>query len=256
MKTRMIVATIALSVGVLLILGTCVTAKIEPALPDVAGETWDYVILGSSIGAWWAKYYGELIESDLGVKLIYHDYWASAQRVSGLLENIRNNERLREDIKKAEVITIGVGRGDMFFLIDPFSVGGFAADRKRIAEELDTFGETYNSMLTELLSLTSPTDTIIRTMDFYYPYVAKDQEKGIYKKKKSDWQKFNNCIIQTARKHGIPVAKVFQAFNGPHGNDDPAEKGYLDSDGKHSSEEGMKVIAEEFRKLGYEYASP
>ena len=56
MKTRKIVATIALSAGVLLILGTCVTPKIEPALPDVAGETWDYVILGSSIGTWWAEY--------------------------------------------------------------------------------------------------------------------------------------------------------------------------------------------------------
>jgi lysophospholipase L1-like esterase len=111
-------------------------------------------------------------------------------------------------------------------------------------------------MLTELLSLTSPTDTIIRTMDFYYPYVVKDQERGIYDQTKRYWQEFNKCIIQVSRNHGVPVANVFEAFHGSSGNEDPGERGYLAWDGKHSSEEGMKVIAEEFRKLGYGYAAP
>ncbi|HEC62206.1 MAG TPA: SGNH/GDSL hydrolase family protein [bacterium] len=253
MKTRTMVVAIALSVGVLLFLGSCATT--ETPLPDVAGETWDYVILGSSVGTWWAEYYGDSIESDLGVKLFYLSHYVGAQPVSGLLKNIRNDERLRGNIKKAEVITIGVGIADMNYAIGMYGAGG-RNDRRRLKEELDTFRETYDSMLTELLSLTSPTDTIIRVMDFYYPNVGRDQEKGIYNQIKSSWQKFNKCIIQAARKRGIPVAKVFQAFHGPHGNDDPAEKGYLDKDGLHSSEEGKKIIAAEFQKLGYEYASP
>ncbi len=81
MKTRKTVLVIALSVGVLLFLGTCVTTKTEAPLPDVAGETWDYVILGSSIGTWWAEYYGDLIESDLGVKLNYRIYYTPNQSV-------------------------------------------------------------------------------------------------------------------------------------------------------------------------------
>ena len=178
-----------------------------------------------------------------------------AQPVSGLLENIRNDERLREDIKNAEIITIGVGCSDMFNEILLYIAHGLN-DQSRPSEELDKFRESYESMLTELLSLTSPTDTIIRTMDFYYPYVGRDQQQGIYDQTKRYWQEFNKCIIQIARNHGVPVANVFEAFHGPQGNDDPAEKGYLAWDGKHPSEEGMKVIAEEFRKLGYEYASP
>jgi lysophospholipase L1-like esterase len=253
MKTIKIILAIALFIGVLIFLGTCATIKTP--LPDVTGETWDYIILGSSIGTWWAQYYGDLVESDLGVKLIYRSYYESHQSVFGLLKNIRNDERLRGDIQKAEVITIGVGSADMFYAVTNFGAGG-QNDQTRLKEEVNTFRETYETMLTELLSLTSPTDTIIRVMDFYYPYVGRDQEKGIYNQTKRSWQRFNKCIIQAARKHGIPVAQVFQAFHGSHGNDDPAEKGYLDPDGKHSSEAGMKVIAEEFRKLGYGYASP
>ena len=93
-------------------------------------------------------------------------------------------------------------------------------------------------------------------MDFYYPYVGRDREKGIYDQTKRYWQEFNESIVEVARKHGIPVAKVFQAFHGSDGTDDPVKKNYLDQDGRHSSEEGMRVIAAEFQKLGYEYAAP
>jgi lysophospholipase L1-like esterase len=257
MKTGKIILAIALFIAILLFLGTCVTT--ETPLPDVAGETWDYVILGSSIGTWWTPFYSTSLRNDLGVKLSNHTYFVPYQSAYGLLENIRNNEGLREDIRQAEVITIGVGSGDMLDAITKFGAG-CQNDGTRLTEELNRFRETYVSMLTELLSLTSPTDTLIRTMDFYYPYVGRDQEKGTYNENKRYWQEFNKCIIQASQNCGIPVAKVFEAFNGPHGNDDPAKKGYLagagTGNGLHSSQEGMKVIAEEFRKLGYGYASP
>jgi lysophospholipase L1-like esterase len=255
MKTVKIVFVIVFILGVLLFFGTCVTTKTETPLPDVAGETWDYVILGSSIGTWWAEYYGDLIESDLGVKLIYHDYYVSAQPVSGLLENIRNDERLREDIKKAEVITIGIGFADMYIdAIRGYTFGSY--DRQEMEQKVKAFRETYDSMLDEVLSLASPSDTIIRVMDFYYPDVGKDQEEGIYKQNKRYWLKFNKCIIKSARERNIPVANVFTAYNGLDGNEDPVEKGYIADDRLHPSEDGMDVIAEEFRKLGYGYASP
>jgi lysophospholipase L1-like esterase len=254
MKTRKIVLAIALCVGVMIFLGTCTTTR--SPLPEVAVETWDYVILGSSTGTYWAEYYGALVESDLGVKLIYHNYFVSGQRLWELLRDIRIDETLRGDIKKAELITLGVGAGDMCYYIAEYIAGGLN-DQNRVGEELDKFRETYDTILTELLSVTSTADTIIRTMDFYYPpYIRRDQEKGTYNQTMRYWQEFNRCIIEVARKHGIPVAKVFQTFHGPDGNDDPTEKNYIHKDGDHPSEEGMKVIAEEFRKLGYGYASP
>jgi hypothetical protein len=202
MKTGKITSAFALSLGVLLFLGTCVTT--ETPRPDVAGEIWDYVILGSSIGTWWAGYYGDLIESDLGVKLFYRRYYRAGQPVSSLLKNIRNDERLRGDIQKADVITIGIGYTDMDYLVSTYGAGGLVADdRRRLKEGLDTFRETYDSMLTELLSLTSPTDTIIRTMDFYYPYVGKDQEKGLDKQNNRHWQSLKDWDMNMLHRNPI-----------------------------------------------------
>ncbi len=81
----------------------------------------------------------------MGVKLIYHNYYVGSQPVSGLLENIRNDERLRGDIKKAEVITIGVGCADMYIDISIFGAGR-ESDQSMAKEEVNTFRETYNSM--------------------------------------------------------------------------------------------------------------
>ncbi len=252
MNTRHTMCIIAVIVVVLLSFESCVTT--ETALPNVAGETWDYVVLGSSIGTWWARYYGDLMESDLGVEIVYHDYYVGSQLVSNLLHNVINNERLREDIRNAEVITIGVGSGDMFPAIWRHSDLG-QNDRLQLKQTVEVFRETYNSMLSEVVSLAPPTDTIIRIMDFYFPYVGRYKEKGIYSSTKQYWMKFNECIIQAGQRHSIPVARVFEAFNGPVGYDDPGEKGYLAFDEKHSSEKGMKLIAEKFRNLGYQHAS-
>lgn len=229
----------------------CATSR--NALPDVSGQTWDYVVLGSSIGTWWSEYYGEMIESDLGVELVYHDYYRGQQKISSLLQMVTENEQLREDIGNAEVITIGVGFADFVDAIVYDAVGG-AYDPQKLDQAVEEFRDNFDAMLSEVVALASPTDTTIRIMDFYFPYVDVfgESEKG--SEALQYWTRFNECIREAGDQHSIPVANVFEAFNGPQGNNDPAEQGYL-IDARHSSEEGMKVIAEEFRKLGYERAS-
>ncbi len=223
---------------------------ILPIQSTKAEVTWDYVILGSSIGTWeWPEYYGEYIENDLGVNVKLHNYSVNFQSVSGLLNYLRNNEKLRDDIRNAEVITIGVGFRDMQLAIPIYGAGG-KNQPQQIEMGLKTFREAYDAMLTEILSLRSP-DTIIRVMDFYCPYVQNHKDLGIYENTKRYWMKFNKCITQVAKKHNIPVAQVFQEMNGPHGDYDPNEKSYLHRDGKHLNDEGYKVVAKLFRELGY-----
>jgi len=250
MKCRM---SLILALILSLLLIGCASQQVT-MLPDVRGETWDYVVLGSSIGTWWARCYGELMKSDLGVKIVYHDYYVASQWVSALLHNVKTKERLREDIRNAEVITIGVGSADMFPAIqDHFALE--LIDQRELDETVEEFRETYNSLLSEVVSIASPTDTYIRIMNIYFPFVGRYKEEGKYSSVKQYWMKFNECIRQAGRRHSIPVAHVFEAFNGPRGGDDPADKGYIDYDGRHSSEKGMKLIAEEFHKLGYQHAS-
>jgi lysophospholipase L1-like esterase len=109
--------------------------------------------------------------------------------------------------------------------------------------------------LDEVLKLTSSSDTIIQVMDYYFPFVAQYKEQGIYGSTKGYWKNFNESITQSAQTREIPAARVFQAFNGRNGEEDPVAKGYIDYDGLHPSEQGYELIAAEFRKLGYQYAS-
>ena len=84
----------------------------------------------------------------------------------------------------------------------------------------------------------------------------KGEEWGKYDAYKSCWETINETIHQTAEEHNIPVAEVYTVFNGPTHDEDPMGKGYLRPDGEHPSETGAKVIAEAFRKLGYDPIIP
>ena len=239
MKTRMFI------VALIVIAFITILFPISPIRSAKKEKTWDYVILGCGKGTWgWTEYYGDYIETDLGVTIVRHDYIWPGLWASMLLENLQNKEELRDDIINAEVITIGVGFFDMYnaTLYSPHLIN----------EKLKTFRETYDAILSEILSLNNSTDTIIRVMDFYCPYVQYHKELGIYEDTKRYWMEFNKCIVEVAEKHSIPVAQVFQAMNGVHGDDDPNEKGYLASDGQYLSDEGYQVVAKLVRELGYE----
>ena len=239
MKTRMTI------IPLIVIAFITILFPISPIRSAKKEKTWDYVILGCAQCTWgWTEYYGDYIETDLGVTIVRHDYMWPSQLASMLLENLQNKEELRDDIINAEVITIGVGFYDMYHatLYSPHLIN----------EKLKTFRETYDAILSEILSLNNSTDTIIRVMDFYCPYLRLYTDRGIYEDTKRYWMEFNKCIAEVAEKHGILVAQVFQAMNGVHGDDDPNEKGYLASDGIFLSDEGYQVVAKLFRELGYE----
>lgn len=74
---------------------------------------------------------------------------------------------------------------------------------------------------------------------------------GKYEEYKRCWEAMSVTIHQVAAGKKIPVAEVYAAFNGPNHDEDPKDKGYIQSDGEHPSEAGAQVIAEAFRKLGY-----
>ncbi len=234
-----------------LLLSACATSQPADgaALPNVAGQTWDYVVLGSSIGTWWHEEYGKLVESDLGVRISYHYYFVANQVVVGLLRNVTDIERLRNDIKGAELITIGIGHSDMSNAILIYGADG-QNDSRRMAEEAKGFRKNLDAVLREVVSLAQPT-AVIRLMDFYYPWVQEHKRKDIWSTTKIGVLAFNDCIVQAGRRYGIPTARVFRAFHGPSGDEDPAEQGYLAYDGRHPSDKGKAAIAEEFRKLGY-----
>ena len=226
-----------------------VAAQTTRSLADP--PTWDYVVLGNSIGTLWFEHYGAMIESDQSVKVIYHNHYVPRQKASALLANVTSEPDLQNEIADAEIITIGIGFPDMRWAITMWGSERRNPDSEGMNEAIREFCLAYDNLLAEVISLADPT-VIIQIMDVYFPYVRSHKDRGIYESTKQDWARFNECITAAGRRHMVSVAQVHEAFNGALGDDDPAEKGYLDFDGKHSSEEGMQVIAEQFRSLGYE----
>jgi len=224
------------------------TPTISRAPMPQPGAEWDYVVLGDSRTWGFPDYYAAHIEADLGVKVTVH-YWSRDGQMSGsLLLLLRNNQELRSDISEAEVVTFfgNAGRG---------YCGGIDTE-DCFGQTLTDFRANLDAIIAEILSLRSTSDTIIRTMDWFHPCVKENKEDGIFEECKRCIEALNEQIVQAASEHNIPVVRTHPVFNGPDGDEDAREKGYVQADGLHHNEAGRVLIADLHRELGYEYAGP
>jgi len=252
--------------ALVLLAGACSPPGTPAATPTEATPTWDYIALGDSWAAGYGVggrsyvvYYAEHMEADLGVKVTVHNWGRGGLSSDGLLAMLRNNQELRNAISEAEVVTFEIGGNDMTGPLHLYRVGscGGADNLDCCREGLTSFRANFDAIIAEILSLRSTTDTIIRTMEYGYPWVNRDKELGIYEDLKPCWvEVFSEHIVQAASEHNIPVVDVYLAFNGPNGDEDPVDKGYIGADGEHPSEAGQRLIAELHRELGYEPLGP
>lgn len=241
--------------ALVLLAGACSPPGTPAATPTEATPTWDYVALGHGIpggvgvgGRSYVVYYAEHMEADLGVKVTLHRWTRGGQTSGGLLHALRNDEELRSDISEAEVVTFFTWPGP-----------GYCAgvDREDCFEEpLPTFRANLDAIIAEILSLRSTSDTIIRTVDWFYPYVNENKERGVFEDCKRCLEALNEQVVQAASEHNIPVARTYSVFNGPDGDEDARDKGYVQADGIHPSEAGHRLIADLHRELGYEPLGP
>jgi hypothetical protein len=221
---------------------------------------WDIVIFGDSSAWGFGVYYAAYIEEDLGVKVTVHERAVGEQTAFGLLGKLRDDEELRELVSEAEVVTFIGNPKESKSETNPWDYRcAEAAGYHVINCSLVTF-EKYiadiEAIIEEILSLRDGSPTIIRAMDCYSPNVRWHKEYGVYEECKQCIENTNIAIHQAATAHNIPVARVYDAFNGPNHDEDPIDKGYLCPDGIHTSEEGKKIIAKLFHELGYEPVNP
>ncbi len=221
----------------------------------VRQKEWDLVILGSSQAWFFGEYYSIYIEEDLGVKVTVHDETVGSQTAYGLLKKLRELKRLRELVSEAEIVTFQGSPTQSISETHPFDYDCvFGWEFYVVNCSLITF-EKYiadlEAIIEEILLLRDGSPTIIRVMDYYCPTYSQFKEQGIYEECRQCWENTNIAIHQAAIAHNIPVASLYDAFNGPNHDEDPRDKGYLLLDG-HTNEEGQKVIARLFRELGYE----
>jgi hypothetical protein len=163
----------------------------------------------------------KILEEDLGVKVKPHDVSKDGWNSEGTLRALRTDEKPRQDLCNADVITFIVPRWGFRVPIETYLMGppgscGGADNQDCLRQASKQFEADTDAIIAEIVSLRSPSDALIRTFDAhtYWP-VAESKQKGVFEGLNRYWQAANEYLIKVAGEHGIPVARVSQAFNGP-----------------------------------------
>jgi lysophospholipase L1-like esterase len=236
-----------------------VAAQETPQQP-FEGLVWTYTALGDSLAYGYPNVtdgyvpdYAKYIQNDTGntVNLINLGVpgWTSSQ----LLDAVKNNQNFRTAIASSQVITFDIGGNDLNAALTKFqngTCGGpFGQDCLLAADA--QLKQNYAAILNEILSLRKTSNTIVLTMDIYNPFVTLLKSNGVLGLLKPYLDDVNAFIQTTAKANNVPCAQVYRAFNGVNGNEEANDKGYLTFDHFHPSTLGYKVIADQFRALGY-----
>ena len=226
-------------------------------------KEWDYVALGDSItyapfGQGFINQYAKMLEQALGVKVNLHNWTVGDDHSSRLLERLRSDPELRQALREAEVITFEIPWNVVDKPWQTFEgiisgVCGGADNQDCLRTAFDTYKADTDAIIAEIVSLRSPSEALIRTMDTYQFRVSESKDAGTFDVINRYWRDANMHVIEEAARYNIPAARVYDAFMGKNGTEDPRDKGLV-SDGIHPTKEGAILIAELFRELGYAFA--
>jgi hypothetical protein len=228
--------------------------------PIEGAAKWDYVALGESMNFGMISRYKEMLEQDLGVSVELHDWALANDHSSSLLERLRTNEQLRQDLREAEVVTFQI---PIRVIVQPFKTFEFGDpgecggddNQDCLRDAFEAYKADTDQIIAEIVSLRSPSDAVIRAQDVYQIKVRETQETGSFEIINGYWRDANAHTIEVATRYVIPVARVYDAFMGEDGKD-PRDQGLMVSDGLHPSPEGAILMAELFQELGYEPLAP
>ena len=233
-----------------------------------AGEEseWNLVFFSDSSGWGVADRYAAYIEEDLGVTVEVHDLAASSLSAGSVLAALRGETSPYPSsvdvaglVREAEVVIVygnplesrsETHRGDWNL------VGSKPYAKDCPPETFDAYQADLGAIYEEIRALRGDTPILIRAFDAYNPLYSVYREQGVYDECVQCFENYNDAIHQAAAAHGVPLARVYDAFNGPNHGEDPREKGYIREDGRHTTAAGREVIAGLLRELGYEYTVP
>ncbi len=226
-------------------------------------RTWDYVALGDSYPAGYGSersyvdYYADHMEADLGVQVEIQNFARTGLTTSGLLSQVRSDEKLQEAIREAEVITIWIGWNDFSEQLGRYYNGSCGGEQNLdcIIEATKTFNENIDAILDEILTLTNPSETLIRIADTGIPLIFIDtwgQHGWLDTLQKTCFETWRTHLVEAANQRNITVVFTYQILNGPGG--DEILKGIYQSDGIHFNDKGQRLIADLHREAGYELA--
>ena len=220
-----------------------------------SAPTWDYTALGDSLAAGliaeegYVGRYAGYVNTDTGANVDTTNLGIPGWTSGDLLNSIQTDPIVRNQISEAKVFTWDIGGNDLNNAHSQYTQHncGSTDGQDCLRSTVATFEQNWSAIITQLTALRSTSNTIIRTMDVYNPYVASDMQAGIFDITEPYLDEVNNYIHSTATAAGIPVANVHQAFNGAA--TDPQALSLIAVDGFHPNDAGH---ADQLRALGHQ----
>jgi lysophospholipase L1-like esterase len=162
--------------------------------------------------------------------VVCRNYGVVGATTEDTLERVRTDAALREDVAKADLITVTAGGNDLIQAAMRMYIEGVARSMK---PPMRRFALAYEALIEELTALngTMERDARMIVTDCYNPF---PQVKDAVL-----WIRFvNRCIHRTAAKYkgNVVVARTYDAFYGQ-------ETKLISEDGVHPNEEGHALLA-------------
>ena len=239
----------------LLVLGM---AACTPANPFEAYDGIDLVLISDSSGWNVADIYAGLLEEELGVPVNVHDYANVPNSAKEVLQALNGESRgnlmmakLPDVIKEAEIVIFyhnpeGSDHPDDISCVPP----RFFASDEVSPEIFSTYQTNLESIYEKIFALRGEEPITILAFDAYFPYYNWWEEAGIFDQCLTYWELYNQAIHAAADRYNIPVAPVFDTFNGENHDQVPYDNGLIGPDKEHTTPEGVKLIADLLWDLG------
>jgi hypothetical protein len=234
----------------------------------IAESTWDLVILSDStlaaVGetvAGVGERYAEHIEETNDVTVVLHDKWRGGLSAQTLLIFLTDGDNpvgseLQELVREAEVVVYAANYWGLQAEEQDWACGAegpqyFVNSCER--EGFAPYQQALEQIAARIKELRNGQPTILRTVDYAVPGVHNWRDLGVYDACLACFGHVNDAIWAAAAVEGIPVARVWQEFNGPDGSEDAVAKGYFPHYGAvHPSDKGTQAIADLLHEHGYE----
>ncbi len=206
--------------------------------------------------------YAAMLEEDFSVDVEVRRHTVGGQRTADFLEQLRTNDRLREDLGEADVVTLLIPNDEW---AEPFSTAGGLGGRDPsdcggeynlhcLRDVIDSYKQQVDEIFDELTALVDPAETLIRVQDFYQ-FMTNATTPETFDVLYPYWHEGQEYVEQVAGQHGIPVAQVFDDFMGTDGlYVDLVADGLVQPDGVHPTAEGAGRMATLVHDLGYDLA--
>ena len=233
-----------------------------------------YTALGDSLafgalalpGLGYVPRYERILENDLSVNVALAPLGIPGWMSGDLVKALRGNFVYRVSVFFSEVITWDAGGNDINAARTRYKdrTCGPSTDPERcLKDAVSAFKGNWDGILGEFMALRRARPTLLRTMDIYNPFVSIDKNADTvlgdagndFVVLKQHLDEVNAYIATTATDNKVLYARVYAAFNGVNGDEDPGAKGLL-ADGFHPNTSGHAVIAQALRNLGYAATVP